>query len=74
MAAAPHTGLPASQWSPRTGQSCSQAGVLAPGRALVVLTGRATTVPFAAVTTGPKRTPKDNPTGALTCAVRHRTR
>ena len=40
-------------------------------RATVVLTGRATTVPFTADVNGRKRTPTDNPPAAMTCAVRH---
>jgi hypothetical protein len=35
----------------------------------VVLVDRATTVPFTAVTTGPQRTPTDNHTVAVICAV-----
>jgi hypothetical protein len=38
--------------------------------ATVVLTGRATTVPFTTDASGCKRTPTDNPTAAMTCAVR----
>jgi hypothetical protein len=33
--------------------------------------GRATSVPFTAVTTGPQRTPTDNHTVAATCTVHH---
>ena len=41
----------------------------APGcTAEVVLAGRATSVPFTAVLTGPQRTPMDNTIGAKTCA------
>jgi hypothetical protein len=36
----------------------------------VALTGRATTVPFTTDTSGCKRTPTDNLTAAMTCAVR----
>jgi len=36
----------------------------------VVLGGRATTVPFTTDASGRKRTPTDNPTAAMTCAVR----
>jgi hypothetical protein len=40
------------------------------GPATVVLAGRATTVPFTTDASGRKRTPTDNPTAAMTCAVR----
>jgi hypothetical protein len=40
-----------------------------PGRTSVVLAGRATTVPFTAVLTGPQRTITGNATAASTCAV-----
>ena len=39
------------------------------GPATVVVTGRATTVPFTTDASGPQRTPTDNPTAAITCAV-----
>jgi hypothetical protein len=35
---------------------------------VVVLTGRATSVPFTPVMTGPQRTLRDNTTAAVTCA------
>jgi hypothetical protein len=38
-------------------------------RAGVVLTGRATTVPFMAVPTGHQRTATDNATAGSTCAI-----
>jgi hypothetical protein len=38
-------------------------------RAIVVLAGRATSVPFTEVLTGPERTTTDNTTAAWTCAV-----
>jgi hypothetical protein len=41
-----------------------------PGRMNVFLVGRATSVPFTAVPTGPERTTTDNATQAMTCAVR----
>src|SRR6266508_1763478 len=37
----------------------------APPRARVILAGRATSVPFTAVGTGPERTPRDNTTSAV---------
>jgi hypothetical protein len=40
----------------------------------VVLVGRATTVPFTSVVTGPERTPTDNVKVVATCAVCHLTR
>jgi hypothetical protein len=40
----------------------------------VILAGRATTVPFTAVATGPHRTPTDNATVAVTCAACRPTR
>ena len=40
------------------------------GPATVVLAGRATTVPFTTDASGCKRTPTDNPTAAMACAVR----
>ena len=42
-----------------------------PGSTNVVLAGRATTVPFTAVLTGPERTATDNAIATLTCAVRY---
>ena len=42
-----------------------------PGASHVLLAGRATSVPFTAVLTGPKRTTTDNTTAALTCADHH---
>jgi hypothetical protein len=40
-------------------------------RAEAALTGRATSVPFTAVVTGPERTPTDNDTVAVTCVAHH---
>jgi hypothetical protein len=40
------------------------------GSATVVLAGRATNVPFTTDASGRKRTPTDNSTAAMTCAVR----
>jgi hypothetical protein len=40
------------------------------GPAIVVLAGRATTVPFTTVPSGCKWIPTDNPTATMTCAVR----
>jgi hypothetical protein len=47
----------------------SSCGPVALGASLVVLAGRATTVPFIAVLIGPQRTTMDNATVTLTCAV-----
>ena len=41
-----------------------------PGLTNVILAGRATTVPFTTDASGHMRTPTDNPTAAMTCAVR----
>jgi hypothetical protein len=40
------------------------------GPATVILTGRATTVPFTTDASGRKRTPTDNPAATMTCTVR----
>jgi hypothetical protein len=45
-----------------------------PGRTSVVLAGRATTVPFTAVLTGPQGIITDNTKAASTCAVLRRRR
>jgi hypothetical protein len=42
----------------------------APRGARVILTGRATGVPFTAVLAGPERTTTDNTTAAVTCVAR----
>jgi hypothetical protein len=63
------------QWSPRTGLTHGQGeprrrhGV--PG---VILTGRATSVPFTEVLAGPERTTTDNITVAVACAAHPITR
>jgi hypothetical protein len=73
----------AGHWLPRASVSlANEAGVTGvgphplvqvvpklPGSTDVVLTGRATTVPFAAVATGSERTTMDNATVATTCAI-----
>jgi len=70
--------LPGAHWgacqrdrgSPRTGLTLRpRLEPTAPPRASVVLAGRATSVPFTAVGTGPERTPRDNTTSAVSCAV-----
>jgi hypothetical protein len=69
---AAYSGLPMRLMSPWTGFTHRpswyrrhQAG------AAVVLTGRATSVPFAAVASGPERTPTVSATMAVTCTVCH---
>jgi len=40
-----------------------------PSGVLTVIAGRATSVPFAAVLTGPERTATDNTTAVATCGI-----
>jgi hypothetical protein len=49
---------------------CGRPDAYARGSATVVLAGRATNVPFTTDASGRKRTPTDNSTAAMTCAVR----
>jgi hypothetical protein len=49
---------------------CGQPDAYKVGSATVVLTGRATTMPFTTDASGRKRTPTDNPTATRACAVR----
>ena len=62
---------PTRQWVTEGGPApCRRGGGPAlPGCTAVVCAGRTTTVPFTTDASGPQRTPTDNPTAAMSCAV-----
>ena len=68
----PRAGGPCQRGRRRRGRASLYGRVvpLLPGPTYVVLIGRATTVPFTTDASGRMRTPTDNPTAAMTCAVR----
>ncbi len=64
--------VPTMQWSPGQPSPFSVGWEPSPpGASVVVLAGRATTVPFTAALNGPQRTTTDNHEAASTCAVPH---
>jgi hypothetical protein len=61
--------LPTRRWSPKTGLTVGSGRSKAQADSGVILGGRATGVPFTAVSTGPERTTTDNAEAASTCAA-----